>query len=321
MNTTFLAIFSGISSITSEIEKTNFSTILVFYEQQLPNIYTSIPNIIMKTSKIPFSNERSRNQETLTLLYLESIDVLDRVSDHFQYTLDSNILIISKKLTPEVVFLKCYQLDLPNIILYFNNTYFSYCFKYPIFIFKILKESIFKTLWYDRYMDQDCLWDMELSSRRKKFGQYKDLHFFFSRKVNAVLNITDPETRSEKPYLIAKNDGLNATLYSEVTNLEYLSIILVVPITFNHMNNDNISLVPFSKASWALILVSLLYFILAFGILSEYWRNLKLFDNLTIPGYYSTKELSILDHTFKTYQIFFGKPLKLAKKDNRQNRL
>lgn len=242
------------------VNEQQFSSLLVvFYNKTVPTIKTTIPTIILSDSLVPFYNERGRNQQTITIVFLGTLEVLERISDHFQYALDTQLLIISEKLDPETLFNKCYELDLPNVILYYENSYFSYCFKYPINIFPISINYISKKSWFDKYIDFKCQWELEIMSRRNKLGELADLSIDFSQRLNSIIKLTNPLTMSEEPVIAADKSALNIGRYAETTNMHYLAVVLIQPISSIKIDKYSFFLIPFGKFTWSVILVSIFY--------------------------------------------------------------
>lgn len=263
LNSTKAEIFPDLNKILLE---NNISSVLIFYEENLPEIKIEIPKIIFSINDLPFNHERSRNRNTFSIIYMESLYLLDRISDHFQYNLESNLLIVSKIL-PEKIFKRCYELDFPNIILKYKNSFYSYCFKYPIYEFEISLNNFMKKKWYNQFLDYDCKWNLEITSRKGKPGSMESLISFISSRLNADLNITIPETMSNRSIVMADFKKVNESSY-KISNLYiFNSIVLIIPV--RSYNLKLFYLKPFDIFTWIVFIGSIFYFAFILGILSK----------------------------------------------------
>lgn len=260
-----------LNNFTFQIEKLvqvkQFTSVLILYENYSEFSKISVPKIIININKFPL---RIENYKMLMIISIESLQLLDKVSDFVQKSLDTYLFLISQKLSPNEIFSKCFDLDLPNVVLFANGKLFLYCYKSPIEFFETSFNYILEKSWIDTYNDFNCSWVLELSSRRNKLGQYKDLHLHFTDRINAIINITTPLTRSQKPYLLAQLYGLNESHYSKIRYLEFLSVILISPIHSNKLNKNALYLTPFDRPTWAVIVFSIFYIAIIIGIISKY---------------------------------------------------
>lgn len=263
-----LSSLEAFPNIDQIIRKNNISTLMIFYERNLPNIETSVPKIVISLNLLPFQNIRSRNKNTLTIIFLETLNRLDRVSDQFQYALDSNLLIISENLKPISIFKRCFELDFPNVIINSNNSFLSYCFKYPIQIFSINLDNFLSQKWFNMFVAQNCKWQLEATSRRGLAEQLKELILYYCERMNADLVVTNPQNMTNRSNSMANLNNMNASSYVKVNFYKYLSIVLIVPIRAS--GADHFFLKPFDTYTWICFIGSVFYFTLILGILSKY---------------------------------------------------
>lgn len=201
-------------NVLQTIEKNdNFTTLVVFRGSSIPNFSFPTPKLI--TSK-NFKKTPNHNENKLTLVFMDSLDILDFVDFHLHDNLDSKILIISSyNLTPETIFQKCYSVDLPNVILKANESFFIYCFRNPITVFPISSKNIFKKPWMENdFLNySSCQWDIEIISRSNTLGQYKELIKAYGDKLNGNLKIVTPEKQTLEANLVITSDNLNVSNY------------------------------------------------------------------------------------------------------------
>lgn len=236
----------------------NLSTVVIVKSDE-PSIFTtSYPQIIMAPSSMTDFME-NYSKRTLYLIYIEEIEVLDGMAFNLQKFLDSRILLISDKLQETSVFERCYNLNLPNVVLFSNWTFFSYCFTSPLKIFPVNQQDIFKSPWFLNFKNLGCECEIEIGSRNRQLGQFKEVFKAYSSLLNCAVKVVGPEEQSQKVNMVMVLDNLNSSHYETVSFLSYLYIVLIVPTKSEGASSDGLYTRPFDGYLWILLTVSCLY--------------------------------------------------------------
>lgn len=236
----------------------NFSTVVIFHENKsyLPQIRSTVPQIII--SNISIFN---RNENTLTVVLMETLNILESVAYFLHQQLNSKVLLIPTKnnISKTSIFEKCYNLDLPSVVLKINESYFSYCFKMPVNIYPIKKHQVFEKYWIKNYFIGNCTWEVEILSRSNKLWQFREVYKTYGERINAKVKVVNPETFSSKVNMVMSLENLNSSYY-EVTNfLTFISLALIVPAQSETGDNFKLYIYPFDNYVWMTLGISTFY--------------------------------------------------------------
>lgn len=275
----------------------NFSTVVFKHcnGDRLPYFSHETPQIILPSNtSIPIGQHFNRN--IFIVLVLETLFQLDLLAYELRNTLDARILLLNEMFSVHTVFEKCFQLDLPNIFVTNNGSFYSYCFSSEIRIFKLSEEDIFRSNWFENFKIYDCTWPVEVISI-DKFGLsvYSELLLAFSQQFNGVLHYSHPKKKT-MPTLSFVIDGHNGSYYEINRYLEYMSVVLVVPAKTVSISKFLLLVAPFEVYTWIAVGVITLYF-LAVLYLIGYVRG----------------DTSL--NSFTAIEIVLGKGVKLFHKD------
>lgn len=236
----------------------SFSTVIIKFENTLPSLsHDEIPKVISR------SNETLRmdiNRNILILLVLESLLQLDFLTSELQKRTDSRTFLLTENIPVSMVFEKCYHLDLPNVYVISNGSYYAYCFSIEINIFEVEKADLITLNWFDNYRAKRCRWTLEVASQGTLFmGGYFDLFSSFGEHYEAHLQMLFPPHTSDDITISKRGKMLNHSLYQVSRFLEYVSIVIIVPTQADSTLKYLVFIAPFEMNTWIVIALSVVY--------------------------------------------------------------
>lgn len=288
------------------LENSFFDSIFLLRSCETPDIPHGFPQIVYSAMETtPVLNSKFNN-ELLSVLFIEDLEVLEEAATALKGNLESKVLIISK-LNVADIFSKADELNLQNVVIFQGEEYFSYHpFQNPADIFRVSKENIFKNAYFKDFGGLSIT-NFVKTSDKKCITNDCQVVKLFAEAYNANLTLIVKDNVTETSFNYFREKG--SPKYVRANFLNMVRTVIMVPRR-QKLSKNRYFILPFQKATWICIGVTLILLDL-FLLIQDYWikkskkswlRGLQIYMGQSV----GSRNVKVYVRAIEIMLVFFG---------------